>query len=142
MLHRMPRVPQRRRTAGWRARLSTGPVKAVDVQAEAKDRGISPRRLDRMKKRATIDRVCGIPHYSRTVRPPTSYTNPIKRAWMRELGVDDPALFELDHRVPLCAGGHPTDPQNLWLESDFGSRGPTTRKNRLRWIAQAIVSVV
>ena len=29
---------------------------------------------------ATLDLLCGIPHYSRTIRPPTSYTNPIKAA--------------------------------------------------------------
>jgi hypothetical protein len=69
---------------------------------------------------ATLEKVCGIPHYSRTVRPPTSYTNPIKAALMLELGTDDRSLFELDHRVPLCAGGHPRDPLNLWLEPRTG----------------------
>ena len=66
---------------------------------------------------ATVEKVCGIPYYSKKVRPPTSYTGPIKAALLNGA---DPALFELDHRVPLCAGGHPTDPRNLWLQPRTG----------------------
>jgi hypothetical protein len=69
---------------------------------------------------ATLERLCGIPHYSRAVRPPTSYTGPIDAALMHDVGADEAALFELDHRVPLCAGGHPTDRRNLWLEPRTG----------------------
>jgi hypothetical protein len=56
--------------------------------------------------------------YSATVRPPTSYTTPLKRALMRAYGVADQPSgdFELDHLVSLEIGGHPTDPGNLWPE--------------------------
>jgi hypothetical protein len=34
---------------------------------------------------------------------------------MRALGLPGAASdYHEDHRVPLCAGGHPTDPHNLW----------------------------
>lgn len=66
---------------------------------------------------ATLEKVCGTPHYSRTVRPPTSYTSPIKAVLLNGA---DPALFEVDHRVPLCAGRHPTDARNLWLQPKNG----------------------
>lgn len=66
---------------------------------------------------ATVEKLCGIPHYSRTVRPPTSYTGPIKDEL---LNGQDPVLFELDHRVPLCAGGAPKERVNLWLQPRTG----------------------
>ena len=40
---------------------------------------------------------------------------------MRELGVDDAELYELDHRMPLYAGGHPTDPRNLRSQPKAGT---------------------
>ena len=34
---------------------------------------------------------------------------------MRELGqAGSPNAYHEDHIVPLCAGGHPRDPKNLW----------------------------
>jgi hypothetical protein len=66
---------------------------------------------------ATVDKICRTPNYSRTVRPKTSRTTPIKVALLEGR---DPRLYELDHRVPLCAGGHPTDARNLWLQPRKG----------------------
>jgi hypothetical protein len=51
--------------------------------------------------------------WTKTVRPPTSYTENLKKRQIRELGLAGPSYHE-DHVVPLCAGGHPTDPRNLW----------------------------
>ena len=55
--------------------------------------------------------------WTKTIRPPTSYTNELKRKQMREYGVggslDD---YQEDHLISLELGGHPTDPRNLWPE--------------------------
>jgi hypothetical protein len=55
--------------------------------------------------------------WTKTIRPPTSYTNELKRRQMREYGVggalDD---YQEDHLISLELGGHPTDPRNLWPE--------------------------
>jgi hypothetical protein len=52
-----------------------------------------------------------------TIRPPTSYTNRLKRQQLLAYGLIG-ALdqFEEDHKVPLGSGGHPTDVRNLWPE--------------------------
>jgi hypothetical protein len=53
--------------------------------------------------------------WTRTIRPPTEYTNDLKRRQMRlyarrgSLGE-----FQEDHLISLELGGHPTDPRNLW----------------------------
>jgi hypothetical protein len=55
--------------------------------------------------------------WTATVRPPVSYTNPLKVEQMKYYGItSSPSEVELDHLVPLSIGGHPTDPRNLWPE--------------------------
>jgi hypothetical protein len=66
------------------------------------------------------------------LRPPTSFTNPLKMSQMVEYGdtVSDPAktcmlhsdnvgCYEEDHLISLENGGHPRDPHNLWPEPYF-----------------------
>jgi hypothetical protein len=55
--------------------------------------------------------------WTRTVRPPTDYTNALKLNQMRDYGVGgSPSLYQEDHLISLELGGHPTDPRNLWPE--------------------------
>ena len=64
-----------------------------------------------------------------TIRPPTSYTNPLKLTHMQQYGdtVNDPSAacmlssknkvcYEEDHLISLENGGDPRDPRNLWPE--------------------------
>jgi hypothetical protein len=62
-----------------------------------------------------------IPRWTRTIRPPPSYTNELKVKQMRELGLPGTIHdYYEDHLVPLCVGGHPDDPRNLWPEPIAG----------------------
>lgn len=55
--------------------------------------------------------------WTRTIRPPTSYTNDLKQKQMREYGVGGSMSdYQEDHLISLSLGGHPTDPRNLWPE--------------------------
>jgi hypothetical protein len=55
--------------------------------------------------------------WTKTIRPPTSYTNDLKQKQMREYGVGGAlAEYQEDHLISLELGGHPTDPRNLWPE--------------------------
>jgi len=58
------------------------------------------------------------PGWTATVRPPTSYTNDLKRRQIDQYGYLNHALgdYEEDHLVPLSVGGSPSDPRNLWPE--------------------------
>ena len=55
--------------------------------------------------------------WTRTIRPPVSYTSDLKlkqmRAYRRR---GPPSAFQEDHLISLELGGHPTDPRNLWPE--------------------------
>src|SRR5437588_9180911 len=55
--------------------------------------------------------------WTKTIRPPTGYTNELKLRQMRDYGVGgSPTRYQEDHLISLELGGHPTDPRNLWPE--------------------------
>jgi hypothetical protein len=61
------------------------------------------------------------PGFSKTVRPPVSYTTPLKIRLMQSYGfTDSRSNYELDHLISLEIGGNPTDVKNLWPEPGYG----------------------
>jgi hypothetical protein len=68
---------------------------------------------------ASIGTTICVAGWTATVRPPTSYTQPLKRTMLSRAGVEpgDAMKYELDHFVPLALGGHPRSEDNLWLQS-------------------------
>lgn len=58
--------------------------------------------------------VC-VPNWTKTVRPPASYTNKLKAQQMKDLGLPGKMSdYEEDHRLDLACGGNPTSPLNLY----------------------------
>lgn len=62
--------------------------------------------------------------WTATVRPPTSYTNPLKVKQIGEYGYSDTSTadYEEDHLVPLELGGAPKATTNLWPEPRYGTQ--------------------
>ena len=60
--------------------------------------------------------------YTASVRPPISYTEPLKKKDIALYGyaVTKLADYEMDHLIPLEVGGNPSDPKNLWPEPHNG----------------------
>ena len=72
---------------------------------------------------ASIGQTICNPHWStKSIRPPTSYTNKLKFALMAKAGIPrtQSKSYELDHDISLEIGGHPSDPNNLWLQPYTG----------------------
>jgi hypothetical protein len=66
---------------------------------------------------ATIGSTICVHGWTKTIRPPTDYTNGLKVRQMRQYGVGgQPSDYQEDHLISLELGGHPTDPRNLWPE--------------------------
>jgi hypothetical protein len=66
---------------------------------------------------ASIHATICVKGWTRTIRPPTSYTNELKKKQMREYRVGGSmSAYQEDHLISLSLGGHPTDPRNLWPE--------------------------
>ncbi|HTI20700.1 MAG TPA: hypothetical protein VL652_06890 [Kutzneria sp.] len=77
----------------------------------------------------TIDQTICVSGWTSTVRPPTSYTNPLKVEQIAEYGYADTSTadYEEDHLIPLELGGAPRDPRNLWPEPHYGSKTAYTK---------------
>jgi hypothetical protein len=55
--------------------------------------------------------------WTRTIRPPVSYTNALKVKGLRRYRLrGPPSAFQEDHLISLELGGDPVDPRNLWPE--------------------------
>lgn len=64
------------------------------------------------------DTICNPNWSTKSERPPTSYTNKLKREGFDQYGYTDREMkdYEEDHLISLEIGGNPTDPKNLWPE--------------------------
>jgi hypothetical protein len=77
----------------------------------------------------TINQTICVSGWTSTVRPPTSYTNPLKVKQIAQYGYSDTSTadYEEDHLIPLELGGAPRDPRNLWPEPHYGSKTAYTK---------------
>ncbi|MGZ8686987.1 MAG: hypothetical protein ACXWZP_01020 [Gaiellaceae bacterium] len=81
---------------------------------------------------ATIGQTICVKGWTRTIRPPSSYTTDLKRKHMRDYdragSISD---YQEDHLISLELGGHPTDPRNLWPEPYPRAAEVDQEENRL-----------
>ena len=81
------------------------------------DPGRTPGVLNPEVTQSSINSTICVHGWTRTIRPPTSYTNGLKEKQMREYGVGGSRSdYQEDHLISLELGGSPTDPRNLWPE--------------------------
>lgn len=66
----------------------------------------------------TTSVICNPKWSTKSIRPPSSYTDKLKRQQLVQFQYTDvtPADYEEDHLISLELGGSPTDPKNLWPE--------------------------
>jgi hypothetical protein len=78
--------------------------------------------------------------YTKTVRPPASYTHELKVRQIADYGYADTNLasYEEDHLIALELGGHPTDPRNLWPQPRAGAF-PASKKDLVENLLHARV---
>ena len=82
------------------------------------NRSLTPGSTSPAVSQATIGATICVRGYTRTVRPPVSYTNDLKVRQITQYGYADtnPRDYEEDHLISLELGGAPSDPANLWPE--------------------------
>jgi hypothetical protein len=103
--------------AGGAAVASTVPVHCAAQSSQA-DHTCTPGRLNPNVTQSNIQKTICVTGYTATIRPPVSYTNPLKAELMRSYGLKGASsAYELDHLISLELGGHPTSPSNLWPEA-------------------------
>ena len=90
-----------------------------EIQADGlPDHSCTPGEVNPNVTQDNIHSTICVPHWTKTIRPPTSYTNPLKTKLMDSYGLDasDRQNYELDHLIALEDGGNPTSVNNLWPE--------------------------
>ena len=81
------------------------------------DPTLTPGALNPDVTQATIGSTICVPGWTKTVRPPSSYTHALELRQLAEYGESGPTSnFQEDHFISLELGGAPTDPRNLWPE--------------------------
>jgi hypothetical protein len=100
-------------------------VRPVAAHAAPRDPGlpnplVTPGALNLAVTQATIFSTICVSGYTRTIRPPESYTNRLKYSQLDSgynyRGDTSAYDYEEDHLVPLEVGGNPTSVKNLWPE--------------------------
>jgi len=100
------------------------------------DAGITPGVINPNVTQTNIDQTICKPGWAKSVRPPTTYTNPLKTRQLVAYGdtvrdvsgqcvahSSNPRCYEEDHFISLELGGDPRDPKNLWPEPYYSSPG-------------------
>jgi hypothetical protein len=98
--------------------LLAGGMEYQVISAPSPDYAPPPGALNPQVVQANISQTICVRGWTKTIRPPVSYTNALKLKQMavRHLpGI--PSTYEEDHLVALELGGHPTDPMNLWPQA-------------------------
>jgi hypothetical protein len=115
------------------AMAATAPQQTGRVQVQAScstaylplpDPSCTPGATNPDVSQSTIGSTICVSGWTATVRPPTSYTNGLKRQGIIDYGYSDTSLssYEEDHLLPLELGGAPRDPRNLWPEPHAGNQ--------------------
>jgi len=108
--HRAPPAAREPTTPGFHTQ-KAGPVRLYPNPTR------TPGAIDPQVNDYNIDSTICVPGYTKTVRPPSSYTHALKIKQMREWKLQgDPSDYEEDHLIPLELGGCPTCIDNLWPE--------------------------
>ena len=126
-----PRRAPEATAATVRPAVSAGPADATvgsvgsatcQIRGALPDPVCMPGAIDPSVTRANIGQTICVSGYTATVRPPTSYTTPLKVTQMRAYGFGGAATnYEEDHIIPLELGGSPRDPRNLWPQPRGGN---------------------
>lgn len=96
----------------WEAPSRVGPADAYP------DPSITPGATNPAVTQATIQSTICVSGWTATVRPPVSFTEPLKIQQIAEYHFADTSVsdYEEDHFISLEIGGAPSDPRNLWPE--------------------------
>jgi hypothetical protein len=106
------------------------------------DPAMTPGAVNPAVTQQTIATTICVQGWTRQIRPPMSFTEPLKRQQIEAYGYRDRRLghYEEDHLIPLELGGAASDPRNLWPEPHYAEGGwGSYAKDRLEFKLNELV---
>ena len=99
---------------------TSNPTGKCHIQGVLPDPNCTPGEIDPGVTQDNIQQTICVKGYTKTVRPPATYTNKLKVQQIIDYGYTDTNTkdYEEDHLISLELGGSPSDPKNLWPEPD------------------------
>jgi hypothetical protein len=96
----------------------TPPPRSCHLEGKAQDADCTPGALNPAVRQSTIKKTICKTGWTSRIRPPTSYSTPLKLEDMKAYGFGrkSPSQFEFDHLISLELGGAPSDIRNLFPE--------------------------
>ena len=118
------------------ATLIAGSVVAGDLP----DPLMTPGATNSEVTQANIQQTVCVKGYTKKIRPPTYFTNRLKKNQIREYGYANTNLrdYEEDHLIALSIGGAPDDPHNLWPQPR-NSEWNAEKKDKLEFVLYRMV---
>lgn len=119
--------------------LAAAPAFAGDLP----DAIATPGAVNAAVTQANIQTTICVPGWTKTIRPPASYTNKLKAQQLASgayAGTNAPRTYEEDHLISLEIGGHPTDPRNLWPQEWDGPYGAHAKDRLENYLHRAVCS--
>lgn len=103
------------------------------------DPKVTPGALNPAVTQANIAQTICVPGWTKTIRPPASFTNRLKAQQLAAMGLTvDPRSVEEDHLISLEIGGNPTNPANLWTEPWSGPWGAHRKDVFETWLKRQV----
>lgn len=96
-----------------------GTMLALATAGDLPDPVMTPGAVNPAVMQGNIQQTVCVAGWTKTIRPPVSYTNKLKKQQLDAYSFEDkyPSHYEEDHLISLEIGGHPTDPKNLWPQT-------------------------
>lgn len=93
------------------------------------DHNCTPGVINPLVNQSNVLTTICVSSWTRTIRPPTSYTNPLKIEQIKQYNyyITTSRSYEEDHLIPLELGGSPVSPQNLWPEPRYGTENASVK---------------
>lgn len=114
----------------------TATMLACAYQDGKADSHCTPGAINPEVTQANIHQTICVKGWTKTVRPPVSYTDSLKSIQLQRYGQpQQPKLYEEDHLIALELGGAPRNSDNLWpqlWEGPTGARAKDSEENQLR----------
>lgn len=108
--------------------------------ADLPDPKLTPGAINPDVTQKNIQQTVCVKGFTKTIRPPASFTNKLKKIQIRQYGYADvnPKHYEEDHLIALSIGGAPDDERNLWPEPR-DSEWNAAKKDQLEFVMYKMV---